>query len=189
MVSCHYVALKVIGDASMVAKSNVRSLGILAKTQHAHGNIKKTSEEKEANAEVKRRCAMRLSMIMEESEDKHAFKREVLLCQYQEIHAQMKKNQMDFERQLRQGDATLEVKNPYKREFGDVIVNPHNFHFAHLPRPCDETENLLISIHSATQVFLLATDAPLPSSRNSWSRCYTVLWSEMLYSSELKNIL
>lgn len=102
---------------------------------------------------IKQRCTTRLRVLMGES-GSEGYKEKILLCQYQELHDHMKRQQQAIERSTRQVDATGAVKNPYKREFGNTIVNPHNFNYVHEPRPCNSNHNLLVSIHSATQVSL-----------------------------------
>lgn len=91
-------------------------------------------------------------MLLGPDEALLTFKRELLLCQYQEIHAEMRREQRDYERGLREGRVSNFTKNPYRKEFGNTTVTPHDFYFIHQPLPCEPSHRLLISIHSATQV-------------------------------------
>ena len=148
----------------MVATSKVKSVGVLTKNQYGapvhvilrnrqgQAETKEEARLREIKATMKQRCARHLEMLMgSDVQDKLAYRKEMLLCQYKEVHSKMKLDQEEYERSLREGNVSV-VKNPYVRDYGDAIVNPYNFSFVHQPRPCEKRHTLLVSVHSATKV-------------------------------------
>lgn len=160
MTWCYIVlhfTLKLAAATNGIARSHVRSIGIVSHTNKGkpvHIDLKRNSEtsskERQDASKAKATCIRRIQMIVGEASLDN-FQRELLLCQYQELHAALKKQQQDYERAWRRSSMS-EVVNPYVREFTDEIVNPHNYTFILQPKPCSSADTMLISVHSAAQV-------------------------------------
>lgn len=149
--------VQMMAAADGIARSHVRSIGIVSHTNQGkpvHIDLRRndqTSSKDRQNAEkAKATCSHRIQMIVGEAKLDN-FQRELLLCQYQELHAALKKQQQDYERTWKRSHLD-NVLNPYQREFTDEIVNPHNFSYVLEPDPCSPEDTMLISIHSAAQV-------------------------------------
>jgi len=90
-------------------------------------------------------------ILGKEAKKNKEFKMHLLTCEYREMHAMMKQEKANYEKSLREGSA-LNITNPYKKEYGYVTVNPHNFTFISQPEPCRGNDTILVTVHSATQV-------------------------------------
>jgi len=76
---------------------------------------------------------------------------------YAEVHIKQQNNVQKIlhEKLKKERKAPPSIKIPYKKEYGDVTVNPHNFTFISQPEPCEGNDTILVTAHSATQVFIM----------------------------------
>ncbi|KAF6033894.1 hypothetical protein EB796_007798 [Bugula neritina] len=83
---------------------------------------------------------------------------------YAEVHIKQQNNVQKIMHETLKRKAPPSIKIPYKKEYGDVTVNPHNFTFISQPEPCRGNETILVTAHSATQNFQRRL-----ALRNTWA--------------------
>lgn len=110
----------------------------------------------ETDRRINNECNGRVTKLLGADQSSSTeFRKHILMCRHEQLRVEVKNNRK-YERILTPIDSVYsKVLNPYRKEYGVVTVNPHNFKFILQPKPCRKDEIILVTVHSATEVMFI----------------------------------
>jgi len=151
------------------ARSRVKSIGLLTRKSvagprfmvniHNLGEGTSNSSDSfivETDRRINNECNGRVTKLLGADQSSSTeFRKHILMCRHEQLRVEVKNNRK-YERILTPIDSVYsKVLNPYRKEYGVVTVNPHNFKFILQPKPCRKDEIILVTVHSATEVMFI----------------------------------